>query len=505
MLKKSRPAFSVIFILLLSPIFAQPQGSLQEIEAFIQQYLPQTEIPGLAVAIVMDDQIVFEQGYGLREIGKSDQVDQHTLFAVASNTKAFTAALLARLVEQGQITWDDKVINFYPSLQMFDPFVTRDINIEDLLTHRVGLPTFGGDHLWIGNNLTRGEIISRLRYLEPTAQFRTKFQYQNLMYLLAGELVPAISGLSWDEAIARHFFEPLKMDRSSTSIKALPAQKNVAQPHERVDGKIRAVAYDNLDNVAPAAAINSSAHDMSGWMRLQLNRGGFEGQQILQPATIDNMHQVHFALPVSSRSREWFDADFSGYGLGWFISQYRGHKLVSHSGGMSGMISLQLLVPDKDLGIIILTNFAPNSSTRVIGYSILDRLLDIPPHDWQQRYTEAVQRAEAATAERERLLNNQRKEDTRPSHSLDDYVGHYSSQLSGPASVRIEKGQLVFDYNERHVGQLEHWHFDTFRVHWRHPIFDMDSKTFLSFEVSENGEVDGLTVRFYDPLHFQKE
>ncbi|MBT8477971.1 MAG: serine hydrolase, partial [Gemmatimonadetes bacterium] len=404
----------------------------------------------------------------------------------------------------GELEWEDRVIDHLPNFQMWDPWITREIRVRDLLTHRSGLATFGGDHLWIGATNDRAEIISRVRFMEPVGPFRASFHYQNLMFLVAGQVGSAAAGASWDEMIATRIFEPLGMSESNTSVRDLAGLQNVATPHEVVEGQLRVVEYDNVDGVAPAAAINSNIVDMARWMRLNLEEGVFEGRQVFTTGTAREMQRIQYPLGVSAWAAENLRRRFNGYGLGWFISDYKGRKVVSHSGGLTGMISLQTLLPEEGLGVIILTNYAPDAPTAAITYRILDAYLGEPARDWNDIYAGFREQGEERVRERDERLQAARIRGTEPSLPLESYAGIYTEAVSGETAVRIEEDHLVFDYNPRHLGDLEHWHHDVFRVTWRHPIFDMASQSFLRFELDETGEVTGLEVTFYDPIRFRK-
>jgi len=491
-------------IILFAPVLPAQDVWETSLDEYIGKVVRDWKIPGLSIAIVKDDSIVFARGYGIREMGKKGKVDAHTLFAVASNTKAFTATLLGMLVDEGKLNWDDRVIDYLPSFQMFDPFVTRDIRIRDLLTHRSGLPTFGGDRLWIGTSLSREEIITRIRHLEPSSPFRTKFQYQNLMFLVAGQIIPAVTGQTWDEAVQERIFNPLGMNDSYTSVLQLRGKKKVAAPHEVVAGKQIPIAYDNVDGVAPAASINSNVLDMAQWMIFNLGDGSFSDKQILSNRVMRELHAVQFPLSVSRYQERVLGTYFQGYGLGWFLSQYHGHKTISHGGGLSGMISLQTLVPDLKLGIIILTNFAPDSPTNVLTNYILDHYMGKEERDWSGEALERNEDRKKRREKSEKNIQDERIKGTRPSHLLTAYTGTYHEPVTGEIEIKLEKGKLVFDYNPRYLGDLEHWHYDTFRVTWRHPIFDMDAKSFLTFRMNASGEITGFTVTFYHPLEFER-
>lgn len=494
----------ILFLLLgILPLHAS-ENLISDLDTYIEEAVQDWKIPGLAVAIVENDSIIFAKGYGVREIGKEETVDEHTLFAIASNTKAFTAALLGMLVDEGKLDWDDRVSDFLTDFHMYDPYVTREISIRDLLTHRSGLPTFGGDHIWIGDPRSREEIMSRLRYLKPAEPFRTKFQYQNLMFLVAGQVVQAIRGQSWDECVRELIFKPLGMRESNTSVRHLTGKRNVAVPHEMVDGKIKPIEYDNVDGIAPAGAINSNVLDMARWMRLNLNGGLCNERRILSTEVMKEMHSIQFPTAGSKFSEENFGTRFSGYGLGWGVWDYKGYKVLSHGGSLSGMISRQTMIPGKNLGVIVLTNFAPHSLTRAVTYRILDAFLGEPEYDWSELYLDRREEEREKKKKTEEELEAGRTRDTKPSLGLDAYTGKYFEDFSGEAEVRIEDGKLVFDYNPRHTGDLEHWHYDTFRVTWRNGIFDMPEKSFLTFYLDETGKVAELKVTFYDPIYFKK-
>ncbi len=495
---------AVLFLLLVNPLPAQT-GKLEVLEKYIEKTRQDWNIPGLAVAIVKDDNIIFAKGFGVRTLGESAKVDENTLFAVASNSKAFTTTLLAMQVDAGLLAWDDPVINYLPDFQMYDPYVTRTLTIRDLVTHRGGLPTYGGDHLWIGHNLSRAEILRRMRYLAPTAPFRSKYQYQNLMFLVAGELSAKVAGKSWDDLMSERIFQPLGMTRANTSVRNLPETDNVASPHEYVKGTLTAIPYDNLDNVAPAAAVNASVNDMAQWMRFNLNKGKVNGEALVSESQMRELHSMHMPVPVSSYAEKFYQRQFSGYGLGWFLSDYQGIKLVGHGGGMSGMISLQTLVPSEGLGIMVVTNFAPSSPTRAITHRILDVLLEIGERDWSAEMLNARENLKQSAAESEEKIQSGQQKGTKPSLPLATFAGTYHNDLSGSVVLSLKNDKLWFEYNVRHRGYLEHWHYNTFRITWDNPIYDMPAKSFISFYLDEGGAPERFQVTFYDPMIFYRK
>jgi CubicO group peptidase (beta-lactamase class C family) len=472
------------------------------IDATIETMLEDWTTPGVAIAVVQDDSVVFARGYGVRRLGDPAPVGPETRFAVASNTKAFTAALLAQLQAEEALELDDHVTQYLPDFRMHDPWVSEEIRISDLLTHRSGLPTFGGDHLWIGQNLPRDEMVRRVRRLEPTGPFRASFQYQNLMYLVAGQVAAAVAGMDWDRLVTERILLPLGMTSTTTTLASLEGLEDVASAHEHVGGDLRVVEYDDVRGVAPAAALNSNVLDMARWMRANLNGGELEGTRILPERAVREMHSVHYPLGVSPWAEANLGQRFNGYGYGWFISEYKGRKVVTHSGGLTGMISLQTLLPEEGIGVVVLTNYAPDAPTRAITYTILDALLGEPTRNWNSVYRGFVDAGQERSERAEVELQASRSPDLPPTVPLASFAGTYANELSGPAEVRLAGDHLVFDYNPRHLGDLEHWEGNRFRVHWRHPIFDMAPKTFLEFETSGEGDVEALTVTFYHPNRF---
>ncbi|MEK6283214.1 MAG: serine hydrolase domain-containing protein, partial [Acidobacteriota bacterium] len=286
--RNPRVQLSLLLLLIIFPLSpavatAQTQPTEAQIKEF-HQYAEKAgrdwKVPGFSIAIVKDDKVILAKGFGIRELAKSGEVDEHTIFAIASNSKAFTAAALAILVDEGKIKWDDPVTKYLPSFELYDPYATRELTIRDLLSHRSGLATFGGDLLWYESNYSRDEILHRVRFLKPTSSFRSRFGYQNILFMAAGEISAKVSGMSWDTFMKERFFTPLRMKRTLTAHADLLKAENVATPHNALEGNTRAIRYGNVDNIGPAGGIKSSALDMAQWLRLQLGRGTYEGQKV---------------------------------------------------------------------------------------------------------------------------------------------------------------------------------------------------------------------------------
>jgi len=467
------------FLLLSLPataVFAQGAVDLGSLDAYFADAREAWQVPGFAVAIVKDDAVVFAKGYGVREVGKREPVDEHTLFAIASNSKAFTAAALARLVDEGTIAWTDRVIDYLPYFQLYSPFVTREMRIDDLLSHRSGLGTFSGDLVWYGTSYSREEVIRRIRYLEPAGQFRADYGYSNVMFLTAGQIFPAVTGTSWDEYVEREFFDPLGMERTVTSIDSLPNRANVATPHGERDGQIQTFPWYSWDNISPAGGIISSASEMAKWIRLQLHRGTWDGRTYFSENQSRTMWTPHIAFRVSADYEQQYPTvHFRGYGLGWSLMDYRGRLIANHGGAADGMYSRVVLVPEENLGMVILTN-AMTSIQTALSYRILDAYLGGEERDWSAEFLEEHKRGKERWAERWEQWERDRVPNTTPSRALDAYTGTYGGALYGDATVTLENGALVLRLlpNPDLVADLSHSHHDTFLIEWRHefPWFD---------------------------------
>jgi CubicO group peptidase (beta-lactamase class C family) len=487
---------------LAAPTATTPTGAhaqhapLAGLDSYIEHAMRAWGVPGLAIAIVKDDSVVLAKGYGVRELGKPEPVDAHTLFAIGSNTKAFTAAAIGILVDEGKMRWDDPVTAYLPWFQLYDPYVTREITIRDLLSHRSGLGR-QGDLLWYGSAYGRDEILRRVRYLHPTSSFRSQYGYQNIMYLAAGQALGAAAGRTWDEVIAERLFRPLGMTESNTSVTALQGETDVATPHLITDGTARPIPWRNIDNIAPAGSINSSVADMARWIRLQLANGGFEGKQIIRAQTIAELRRPEIAIP-SPADTLFPSTHFTLYGMGWVLQDYRGRELVWHNGGIDGMLSEVRLVPEAKLGIVILSNAEGHNMNPAIAYRIIDAYLGGPVRDWSAiflaRYRAALARQQAA----EQAVVAARRPDTRPSLPLEQYAGTYADTLYGNATVTLEQGRLVLRYGPAFTGDLTHWHYDTFRVTWRHPRL---GSSFVTFTLDARGKVADMDVQDITRFH----
>jgi CubicO group peptidase (beta-lactamase class C family) len=490
---------SLLLFLLLFPVFvfAQDYGAkLAEIDAYAQKVREDWKIPGLAIAIVKDDKVIFQKGYGVRDINKPDRVDENTLYAVASNSKAFTTAALAILIDEKKIGgWDDKVSKYLPEFQMYDPYVTNELTIRDLVSHRSGLDTFSGDLLWYDTTYSTDEMLRRVRFLKPVKGFRAGYGYQNLMFVAAGRIIEKVSRQSWSEFVKERILLAIGMTRTTTTVRDL--KENYAAPHnESGGGKLRALPLGNIDSGIGLAGLNSSVADMSKWLRLQLGRGTFEGKQIFSKERSGEMWQQNIFIPVNPfPANNATTVMFNGYGLGWFVNDYRGKKLVSHTGGLDGMITQTAIMPSENLGLVVLTN----SETGAIGImrnKILDVFTDAPARDWNAEALERDKQNKTREAEQIKKDDAARVPNTKPSLDLKNYAGTYTSEMYGDVTVAEENGKLVMRLNPapNFAADLEHWHYDTFQIKWRPSVNYNFPRGWVTFTIDKNGKTDQLKI-----------
>jgi CubicO group peptidase (beta-lactamase class C family) len=487
----------LLLLLLLVPAAAGAQpGPLRGLDAYVESAMREWEVPGLALAVVRGDSVIFARGYGVRELGRPEPVDEHTLFAVASTTKAMTAAALGMLVDESKVAWDDPVSRHFPALQLADPFVTRELTVRDLLTHRSGLPR--GDLLWWASPYDRAEVLQRVRHLHPASSFRSQYGYQNIMYLAAGEMLGSLAGTTWDEFLAARLFRPLGMSRSNTSVARLQGMDNVATPHVRLDGRVRPVAWRDFDNVGAAGAVNSSAREMAQWIRLNLNRGTLGGRRLLSEAVVKEMQTPQTVVRADTIAERMYpEVNFRAYGLGWSLQDYRGRKMVLHGGALDGMRTQVAMLPAEGVGVVVIANAAPTMLHVALAYRVLDAFLDGPRRDWNRDFRALFLRQTQEEERRAREEEAKRVADTRPSLPLARYAGTYSDPMYGDMTLAEEDGRLVLRFGASYAGDLEHWHFDTFRVTWR----DLSmGRAMATFALDAGGEVRTLSLGDFGEL-----
>jgi CubicO group peptidase (beta-lactamase class C family) len=484
-------AFAVLAAAAAAPRAAAAQPApLAGLDAWIERALPAWEVPGLAIAVVRNDSVIHARGYGVRELGGADRVDEHTLFAIASTTKAFTAAALGMLVDEGTLGWDDHVSRWLPEFQLVDPFITRSLTVRDLLTHRSGIAR--SDNIWIAAPYDRGEILRRARHLPVAGAFRSEYGYHNVMYIAAGETVAAATSQSWDDFLEQRIFRPLGMTRSTSRAAVVETRGNVATSHSRDDGRVVIMPRRNYDNIGGAGAVFSSAHDLARWLRLQLGRGEFDGKRLIEAGTVREMHAPQTVMRADTVAERMFPGtNFRAYGLGWNLQDYDGHKIVHHSGTINYTRTHVAMVPDRNIGVAVIANLSTSDLQRAVMLRVIDALLGLPPREWSDEYLELARRANERSAEQAASLDAARLTDTRPSLPLERYAGTFTNALYDDVTLTLEDGRLVLRYTPDYVADLEHWHLDTFRAAWRTAGF---GRAFIAFTIDPRGRAQRLEL-----------
>jgi CubicO group peptidase (beta-lactamase class C family) len=507
---RSCPRLFLPLLLALSPaaFAADPPDLAGVAEATRKQF----DVPGIAVAIVKDGKPVLAQGFGLREQGQPAPVTADTRFAIASLTKAYTSAALSILADEGKLSLDDRVIDHLPWFQMSDPYVTREMSLRDLLTHRSGLALGAGDLLfWPTTTHDTREIVRRLRHVPLETSFRADYAYDNVLYAVAQLVIEDASGQSYGDFLRDRIFQPLGMADTVVNADHVPEGADVATGHAKFDfTDLRPVPPMTWSNNQAAGGIYSSVNDLAKWMRVQLDGGVIETaadgseRRLFSPERHRAMWEIVTPIRVPAEPSVPALApalpQFAGYGEGWSISEYRGHKLVSHTGGWPGMVSRITLVPSLDLGVVVLTNQEVGAAFNTMTMEALDHYLQAPDTDWVAAYAAAVEKSRGAADEKWEGHQRARNRDSRPSLPLSRYAATYRDPWYGDVVISLEGKRLVmrFAHTAQLVGELEHWQNDTFIVRWTDRALNADA--FASFDLTPDGSVRELRMEAVSSL-----
>jgi CubicO group peptidase (beta-lactamase class C family) len=480
-------------------IFAQT--NLDEIAT---RTLKEFNVPGVAVGVIRDGRVLVAKGYGIRKIGESAPVTDHSLFQIASNTKAFTAAALAILIEQKKLSWDDRVIDVLPSFQMSDPYVSREMRIRDLLCHRSGLALGAGDLMVFPDSTLSAELFMRhLRFVPLATSFRSRYAYDNVLYTVAGQVIEKASGMSWADFIEQKIFAPLGMTESRPTPERVRASDEVAAPHALNGSKLEVVEAAHLGSGAPAGAINSSVNDILRWVNLQLHQGAYEGGRLFSAEQSKEMWTPHIFVPIPDKYPPELASlrpNFQAYGLGWFLTEYHGERIVFHTGGLAGMVTRVTLVPEKNLGIVVFTNQEAGGAFNAITLSLLDDSLGYPKKDWVAAYSAVTKRQEAEGNQEVAKAFAQRNANSKPSLGLEKYVGRYRDAWYGDILITKSGDKLAieFTHSPKLSGTLEHFQYDTFIARWRDRTLNADA--YLTFALNPDGSIREARMKAVSPL-----
>ena len=464
----------------------------KKIRQTAEQSLDAFNIPGLAVVAVKDGEVVLAEGFGVRDIESQEPVTPTTLFGIASHTKAFTAAAMATLVEQGKVDWDDKVIEHLPSFKLADPYITRELTIRDLLSHRSGLGLGAGDlMIWPNTDKTTNEVIAGLANVPIEHGFRERFDYNNLMFVTAGEVISEVSGMPYHQYVEQTLFEPMQMDESTIGFSRIDASyDNVAVGTIEMEGELHRFPLDFLEDFSAAGATAASVDDMSRWLLTLLNEGETPtDKRLFKEESLHDMWQLTTPLPVSADAAEQ-GTYFRGYGLGWFVKDYYGVKHVSHSGGILGMLSFTAVIPEEEFAITVMSNQQAFGALTAIVQESLEEVLDVPDQDWvakeSKKYHEFIQKKADFKVEA--------VDDLQPSLALSEYAGTYKDAWYGDVVISEQDDSLRIDFTHTEMlkGSLEHYNGNTFIVRWDEPLLEADA--FVEFDVSRSNQVEAATM-----------
>lgn len=471
------------------------QINTTDLEEVINTSMARFDVPGMAVAVVQDDKVVFAKGFGTSNLNTNAKVNKDTLFGIASNTKAFTSAALAKLVDEGKLSWDDRVIDHLPEFRLYDSYVTREMRVRDLLSHRSGLGLGQGDlMIWPSTDKSIKDILAGLQYLKPASSFRSQYAYNNLMFVTAGEVVARVSGMSWNDYIEKNILQPLHMDNSRAGFSRIPkSNKNWAIGHILMDGKLNPFFVNYLEDFRGAGAIASSVNDMSQWLLTQLAGGKMpSGEQLFSEKQQAQMWHPHITSMASKSAYEAYHQQFRGYGLGWSIEDYHGFKKLGHGGGILGMVSQVTLLPEKKLGIVILSNQQAFSALSAVTHEVLEDALELEDKDWVEEL------AKKHFASKQKAYANAKPDtpaDYQPQLPNINYTGTLHDDWYGDVIIEQLDGKLRIDFThtKRLKGTLEHYTGNTFIVKWDEKLLEADA--FIRFDMGANNRVNSAKMR----------
>jgi CubicO group peptidase (beta-lactamase class C family) len=500
--------FFICFALWMVPLVTIAQNAnrsrfiTDSLDNYISRSLTNWRVPGAAVCVVKDGRIVLRKGYGIKELGQATKVDENTLFMIGSNTKAFTATALTLLQAQRKLSLDDKVTKYLPDFKLDNKAATEMATLRDLLSHRIGFGTFQGDFTYWTSDLTRKDVLERMSRVKAQYPFRGRWGYTNAAYLAAGEVVEKIAGKPWETYVKETFLTPLGMSSTLTLSKDLATSFNKSAAHTLIDGRLAAIPYPQIDNLAPAGSMSSSANDMSKWILALLNNGKAGTKEVIPAAAVYNTRQAQILVGNED------DGGFSAYGLGWFLQAYAGHRLVMHTGGVNGFVSSVTLVPDQNLGIVILTNSDQNNLVETLNLDIIDAYLKKPFAKHSEKALNLVKTSQQRDLQREKALRDSAALNPRPALDLNSYTGKYTNELYG--NLTIARGdandlEMRFEHHPKMYARLQPLGGHRFYATFSDPIF---GRAVFPFTV-QNNKVMAVSVKVadfveYEPYEFKR-
>jgi len=492
---------TIVFIINIISINAQIEE--QQLDKLIQETLTTFDVPGISVGILKDGEIVYAKGYGVRSLTNEKDMNDNTLVGVASNSKGFTCFALAMMVDAGKLNWDDKVRQHIPEFQLHDAWVTENFTVRDLVTHRSGMGLGAGDLMFFpeGNDFNVDDVINNVKYLEPETSFRSKFAYNN-MFIIAGEVLKRVSGLSWEDFIETKIMKPVGMKNSKASYNRVTDKSNIIDAHTRAEGKVIQIPHDWSETANPAGGIVSNINDMMTWAKFLMNDAVTEsGDRLLDKRLFHELWQLQ--TPLNVRANDSYNSNFRGYGLGWFVTDVKGgHKQVYHTGGLLGTVTQFTMIPDLDLAIVVLTNQMNGSAFNTITNTIKDSYLGYENRGWLKKYgarnadylkyNDSIKAAVYAKTAKMKAHSTLPKPEDIVGTYTDDWFGDVNISHDGKTyNIKCKRSPAIF-------GELLPYNATTFVTKWNNRSFDAD--VFVQFTFNENGEAVSASMKYIAPI-----
>ena len=507
-------SLSLLYLALQSSAFAVGVLDKQDFREYVKTEMTKWNVPGAAVLLIKDGQVIFSEGFGYRDMARKLPVDSKTVFPIASCTKTFTPFTVGMLVDEGKVDWDTPIRRYYPELMMYDKYVTEHITLRDVLCHRSGLPRH--DRVWMYAGLSRDDLMSRLRYLQPNCGFREAFQYNNIAYSIAGVVVERISKMRWEDFVTAHIFKPLGMGTSSLFIDDINNTDNHSLPYALKQGttdrktadspghSVRQIPFQAVNTTGPASCINSNLEDMAKWIMFQLNGGNTGETQLISLGTIREIHSPQISIPTEGEFKPFVceATPMISYGLGWVVQPFNGHMMLNHSGGIDGFSSIIAFMPKEKVGVVVLTNMQTNMLPYIVAFNFFDRLFGSEQVDRGQELKEslnALLKDMQGAAKNEGLTMN-----NPPSHALKDYAGAYSHPAYGEVAIRME-GDTLYAVYRNVKSPVGHLNYDVFRSVFPFPSGDLNLR--ITFDMNDAGEINAFTAPLQpgvDDIRFEK-
>lgn len=487
----------ILALFLLIATGAHAQYSSKQLDSLMQDALKKFNVAGAALAVVKDGKIIHQQGYGISSVTTNAPVTTETNFDIASNTKAFTTTAISILAEQGKLSWQDPVVKYIPEFKLYNDYVTAHFTLEDLVTHRSGLALGVGDLMFVfnGSDFTIHDYLTNLQYFKPVSPFRTKFDYDNSLYIVAGEVIARVSGMSYPEFIKKNILLPLGMNHSYVGTQ-YETPTNLSDPHSTISGKMEAVPHMNADLAAAAAGVYSNVSDLSRWVMMQLNHGKFgDNQHLFTPQSQNNMWRLHTVKDNPNSSR--YSTHFRGYGLGWDLTDVNGKLKVSHTGGLTGMLSMVTMYPDLNLGIIVLTNTEAGGGGlfTAVSNTIADAYLGMDNFHWTEKMVNAMAAGKSESDAEKKAVWDKVEKEKKTKIDYSKFTGTYEDSWFGRIEITLKDNQLWFQSKRApHLkGRMYFYHANTFAIMWDDRVMNCDA--FALFNLDENGIAQSIQMK----------